>query len=113
MNDDDFKYRSVTVRFFTSRYAPCMVQAVIEIPEFLDKVLEVVQANGGTDERTALLSWEDIFDADGRYNYGFKPFTHRQLDKGWDVVRQMDAWEAASLYGFNAADDLMQAGVLA
>lgn len=105
-------FKSVTVRFFTSSYAPCMVQARIEIPEFLEKVLEVVKENGGPDERTALLSWDEIHPGGDEYFPYFTPATFKQLDKGWDVSVQMDCFDAASLYGYNAADDLQSRGVI-
>ena len=116
MTDEPFKFRSVTVLFFTSTSAPGMALVRIEIDPFLDKVLEMVRANGGPDERTALLAWDDIrLGHDGEsdvYNYGFTEFTYRQLQKGWPVYQQLDAYEAASIYRYDAADSLVRAGVI-
>lgn len=116
MTDRPFKFRSVTVRFYTNASAPGMALARIEIDPFLDKVLELVKANGGPDERAALLAWDDIrLGHDGEnyvYNYGFTAWTYRSLRRGWPVHQQLDAYEAASIYRHNAADDLLRAGVV-
>lgn len=99
-----------TVRLFTSSYAPCMVQARIEDPELLARVLGAVKANGGPDEETAVLSWEDVKCPIGGDLLlpGLTPELYHDLDRGWGVDLEMDAWDAAALYGWNAADDLME-----
>lgn len=79
------------VEFWTSNYAPGMVQARIVNRRTLRAVLREVKANGGpTEEDTALLSHDDAVDILGpRY---------KGIDDGVRV--RLDAETARNLYGY-------------
>jgi hypothetical protein len=83
------------VHIFTSSYAPCMVQLRIVNKRTLARVTAHVQANGGPDEDTALLSWDDL---DGI----LRPSILRDLREWESVNVRMDDFEVLTMYGYDA-----------
>lgn len=79
------------VEFWTSSYAPGMVQARIVNRRTLRAVLREVKANGGpTEENSVLLSHEDAEEILGA--------RYRDLDYGVRV--RLDTETAHNLYGY-------------
>lgn len=104
----------VMVRFFEDRhFAPFGVLAQITDQALHDKAMSVVVANGGRRTESVLLGWDDIYDSrTGEYFPYFNKELLADLLRGWDVEIEMDAFDAVSLYGFSAADELLKRGEL-
>lgn len=84
------------VRFFTSGYAPCMVQAELVDKRQLARVLRHVKRNGGpTTETTVLLSHDDAAEILSRRAY-------KDLREWGEATVRMDRFEAFNLYGYDA-----------
>lgn len=121
--------KSTLVHFFTNRHvasinssygldvkaAPCMVHALIVDDALRGKVIEGVKAQGGHDEPTALLSWDDIRQGEGKdaeYFPYFNARSYRVLDNTGLVSIDMDPVDAAALYGYSVAYTLQSRGDL-
>ena len=85
----------IKVDFWTSSYAPCMVQARIVREDLLDVCRAQYESVGQEwEEDSALIAYEEA-------EYMLTPRAYRDLTEGWSVRALVDPFEAGNLYGYD------------
>lgn len=88
----------IKVRYFTSGYAPGMVQAIPVSDRYAEAFLRAAKAGGYDGEEDTVLLSED----DAQETLSAKQLA--TLRRVGEVVILQDPWEVATMYGYDAAD---------
>ena len=88
----------IQVTIFQNGYAPCMYQLRPVSNRWCRQFVRAVVDNGGPDERTALLSGDDLAGLDLSERH------RRELQEWGEVTVLMDPWTVGHCYGYDAAE---------